>query len=313
VIAQASQHFVTPMMAPPLVDNADAPSDVRDYFAAVQTLTTQQGEVLLVLSAEIVSALRAIGARPVLLKGAATLGQGLYPARGVRLMTDIDVLVFDTKMKEVNNALAMRGYHRGRQLIIPESPPHHDAAVTHEHTGVRVEVHRALCLPEFAGLLPAHEALDRAVPVSANGMAFSVLDPTDRIVHHILHAQLHHEGDLAVLVDALGDEIDWKDVEARFAKNGYATALADYLAYLAILLGRRVPAHVSELEAVMGHLRAGVEAHRIPRPRERVGALAADYWKSFRRQPALAINLIDPRFWPERLRRWRHRLRPGPF
>ena len=81
------------MMAPPLVDHADVPSDVRDYFAAVRTLTGQQAKVLLALSAEIVSALHAIGAQPVLLKGAAALAQGLYPSRDLRLMTDIDVLI----------------------------------------------------------------------------------------------------------------------------------------------------------------------------------------------------------------------------
>jgi hypothetical protein len=271
------------MMAPALVDHADAPSDVRDYFAAVQTLTAQQAEALLAQSAELVSALRAIDAQPVLLKGAAALAQGLYPAHGVRLMTDIDVLIADTKMKESNDALAMRGYRRHTERLrqplvrplVPDDPPqgapHHDPPLLHEDTGVCVELHYALALPAFAALLPASDALRRATPVSVNGMAFSVLAPTDRVVHHILHAQLNHHGaqsaivdlrqlvDLAVLVDAFGYEIDWTDVEVRFAVNGHADALADYLAYLAVLLDRRVPAHISDVETVMARLRAGLE------------------------------------------------------
>jgi hypothetical protein len=117
--------------------------------------------------------------------------------------------------------------------------------------------------------------------------------------------------DLAILVDAFGSDIDWTDIEFRFASNGYADALADYLAYLALLLDRRVPARVSDLEMVRGRLCAGVEAPPVPKPRESSGAIASEYWKRFRRRPALAINLIDPFFWPDRLRSWRNRLKPN--
>ena len=307
------------------------PSDVRDYFAAVRTLTGQQAKVLLVLSAEIVSALHAIGVRPVLLKGAATLAQGLYPSHDVRLMTDIDVLIVDTQMREASDVLAMIGY---RRPIVPKddprevtaSPkPHHDAPLVHKHTGIRVELHRAITYPQFASLLSAQDASRHATPISANGMTFSVLAPTDRIVHHVLHAQLHHKGaqsavvglrqlvDMAILIDAFGSDIDWTEVGFRFASNGYAEVLADYLAYLALLLDRRVPARVSDLETVMARLRAGVESPQDQPSQTTIGAIASEYWTDFRRRPARAINLIDPRFWPDRLRKWRDRLWPGPF
>jgi len=211
----------------------------------------------------------------------------------------------------------------GHEAVTASPEPHHEAALVHEHTGIRVELHRALSVPQFAALLPAQDALRRAAPISANGMTFSVLAPTDRIVHHVQHTQLHHQGaqsaivelrqlvDLAILVDAFGSDIDWTDVEFRFASNGYADVLADYLAYLALLLDRRVPAHISDLETVMARLRAGVEAPPDRKPRETSGAIASEYWTRFRRRPALAINLIDPRFWPGRLRSWCHRIWPN--
>ena len=61
---------------------------------------------------------------------------------------------------------------------------------------------------------------------------------------------------MAILIDAFGSDIDWTEVEFRFASYGYADVLADYLAYLALLLDRRVPAHISDLETVMARLRA---------------------------------------------------------
>ena len=103
------------MMACPLVDHADVPSEVRDYFAGVGTLTAQQSKVLLVVSDEIGSALHAIGAQPVLLAGAAALAQGLYPAHGLRLMTDIDVLISDTKIRRsADTTRHLRGYRQPR-------------------------------------------------------------------------------------------------------------------------------------------------------------------------------------------------------
>lgn len=357
VVAQAGSHLVTPMMAPALVDHADAPSDARDYFAAVQTLTAQRSDLLHTQIGKVTSVLRGAGVQPVLLKGAADLAQGLYRTRGVRLMVDIDVLVDGAKMEQTRDALSVCGYRqlgqpRERRPFVsdtaserpnglaPVHEPRHDLPFFHEDTGVQVELHRALSFPAFAALLPANDALRRATPVSANGMQFSVLAPTDRIVHHIVHAQLHHQFaksaivdlrrlvDLAILLDAFGREIDWKDVEVRFAVNGHADVLADYLAYLAVLLNCHAPAHISDFEPVMARLRAGIEAPRdfepvmahlrsgvqAPfKPGEKIGTIASEYWKRFRQRPVLMINLLDLRFWPGRLRNWRDRMRPRYF
>lgn len=342
VIAQAGAHFVTPMIAPPLVNHADVPSDVRDYLAAVQTLAAQKVNMLRTQIAEVTSALRGVGVQPVLLKGAAALAQGLHPVPGVILMGDIDVLVGRAKMEQSRDALSMCGYRQDRQRrplvrdvasersrdLAPVHEHHHDPPFFREETDVSVELHHALSVPAFAALLPASDALRRATPVSASEMEFSVLSPTDRAVHYVVHAQLQHGGaergidnlrrlvDLAVLVDAFGHQIDWTNVEDRFAANGHAGVLADYLAYLAVLLDRHVPARISDFEMVMAHLRAGIEAASIETPAKPGAAIvtiASEYWRRFLQQPSLAINLLDPRFWPGRLRSWYTRLQPGPF
>jgi hypothetical protein len=322
------------MMAPTLVNHSDVPSDVRDYFAAVQLLTGQRAKVMLALSAEITSALRALGAQPVLLKGAAALAQGLYPSHDLRPMTDIDVLIAHPKMKESIAALSLLDYReprRPRQRIVRKlsteasqpGPSEYDVGLVHRPTGILVELHHALFVPQFAALLPAQDALSRATSISANEMMFSVLAPTDRIVHHVIHAQLHHTKwvqnarielrqlvDLAILVDAFGNDFDWTAVQFRFSANGYTNVLADYLACLALLLDRRVPANISDLELVAARLRAGVEAPPKDKPhrsRDTISVIASEYWRGFRRRPALAINLVDPRSWPDRLRSWRER------
>jgi hypothetical protein len=100
-------------------------------------------------------------------------------------------------------------------------------------------------------------------------------------------------------------------VQFRFSANGYANVLADYLACLALLLERRVPAHISDLEMITARLRAGVEAPQEVKSRETISTIVSEYSKRFRGRPALAINWIDPRFWPGRLRSWRERLKPN--
>src|SRR5208282_5697287 len=168
----------------------------------------------------------------------------------------IDVLIAHPKMKESIAALASLGYREGgRRPIVRDFPTEdlqaasseqYHVGLVHRRTGIRVELHHALSVPQFAALLSAQNALGGATSIRANGIMFSVLAPTDRIVHHVLHAQLHHPYlhyhgvqnsvvglrelvDLAILVNAFGSDIDWTDVEFRFSSNGYANVLADYL------------------------------------------------------------------------------------
>jgi hypothetical protein len=326
VIGEASLHLVTPMLAPALVGHDAVPCDVQDYFAAVQTLTEQQARVLSRLSTETVSVLNGVDAQPVLLKGAAGLVQGIYPAPGVRLMTDIDVLVDSSKMSQANAALAARGYRQPKQAgLVCEAQfePHHDPPLRHVATGIRIEIHRALADPAFVAVLPASEALRRAISVQARAGVFSVLAPTDRVTHHIMHAQLHHRGaergivdlrqlaDLAILVDAYGTEIAWAEVEKRFAVNGYSAALAAYLTDLALLLDHRVSISSGEAPQRLSRLRASIEAPR--KPSERLANIAREYRTRVKRRPRLLLSLLRLRLWPRRITRWRNSLRQGYF
>src|SRR5262245_12058434 len=82
---------------------------------------------------------------PTLLKGISVAGQ-LYPEPHLRPMRDIDVLVAPEAVPTVEAALRELGYrqesNRSREFY---DTHHHTTPFRDPHTGVWVEVHRALC------------------------------------------------------------------------------------------------------------------------------------------------------------------------
>jgi hypothetical protein len=85
---------VTPALAWCLVHEVTPPPlEVRHYFEEILALNAKRNETLLTELARVVRTLSAIDVEPVLLKGAARLIKGTYPATMLRFLGDLDVLI----------------------------------------------------------------------------------------------------------------------------------------------------------------------------------------------------------------------------
>ncbi|MGH7246606.1 MAG: nucleotidyltransferase family protein, partial [Pseudomonadota bacterium] len=177
---------------------------------------------------------------------------------------------------------------------------------------------------DLVHLINAKDATARALPRGRNGLRYLVLCPTDRVMHNIVHAQirhtLHKRGlvdlrqmiDLALLIDECGGAIDWQEIEGRFASAGAVAVLHDQAAVLREMFGHDVPVTVADAAATATRLR-----HAIAKSRTgfkisgaeftSLREIAAEYWAEFRGQPRLAINLLNPMWWPQRIRGLRAR------
>jgi hypothetical protein len=106
--------------------------------------------------------------------------------------------------------------------------------------------------------LPASEVWSRAEPREADGEAGSVryFAPcgTDRIMHNLLHAQIHYLGnfyrgelqvqqlyELAALARRFGPAVDWPFVQRRMGAHRLTTALESYLLAAHRLFGLEWP------------------------------------------------------------------------
>jgi len=279
-LAVVTAHFQPGSTQPPLLCQqayeANRPR-VQDLMA--------QGEAVL-------GALGRAGIVAVALKGLHALRDGWWPDPVARVMRDLDVLVAPADARAAQAVLGDLGY---RSL-----PSGHDAYADHELPAVHlpdrsgsVELHTALVVSRWRGVLPAQDVLAAGSPMST----------TDAVVHSIAHAQLHDEAhllgrlalrsahELAVLAAGpRADQIDWDRVRARFATVRASGALDAHLHLARAAFGAAVPEPSGRLPAV--------------------GRLAVGRWLLAR--PRWAVRYEQAAFAPRALSAERMRARYGP-
>jgi hypothetical protein len=326
-VALASAHFVSPALAAPVEHLAFAPDEVKSYFNTLRAMNARRNVVILRALAEALAALRGIGIEGILLKGAASLVSGLYDDPAERILGDVDLLVQPGQINNAAKLLQTMGYALPpveRRWVAP-SPlrlPHHIPILIHSDTGVGIELHGSLVASKFESMLPPADLFERAVSIEWDGQDVLVLSPTDRVVHNIVHELLHHVGamrgvvalrqlrELARIVARYGQAVDWENVERRFLKGGRADVLRERAAICPALMGVHMPVEQADSAEEVNRLRANMlrlPLDAVPRSvLTKLWALSEIYFKSFARDPLLAINFFNPRWWPNRLRAiWR--------
>jgi hypothetical protein len=314
LIEVSHPHYATPALAWCLRDNAFLPADVRRYFHAVYFLNEKRNEKLLKALVRVATALNAIDIEPVLLKGSAHLVEGIYPAAGLRVVGDLDLLVPEDRVTSAADALQKMGFTVGGPPL-PENH-HHWPMLFDPETGAAVELHVGALHRRSEHIIPLAEFHENARTVAFRGSQVRLPDPTRSIGHNVIHDPLDHEGywrermelrqllDLAMVRRRHENAIDWGHLHRRFSVAGLPHVLAANLNVAEQLLGVPVPRIVRLSE-------------RQRRARDR-----AQYWGRLARMPRLYVaarrrdpwgvfNLIRPETWPARIRRIRTALGTG--
>jgi hypothetical protein len=320
VVELASQNLVSPAVGLVLMRQAEVPVDVKEYFAAIIAWNRERNAALENAIRDIVAALNRSDMTPLLLKGAANLLDGLYPDSAARIIRDIDILIPADVVSMASQVLAAISY-RAAGLPPPNkrwvSLNQHLPMQANEEAGFGVELHYELVRLCLIHLINAKDATARALPRGRDGLRYLVLCPTDRVMHNIVHAQiqdsLHVKGlvdlrqmiDLALLIDECGGAIDWQEIEGRFASASAIGVLHDQVAVLREMFGRDVPIKVADSAAIVTRLRHAIA--KSPTGFTTLRNIAGQYWAEFCGHPLLAINLLNPLWWPQRIRGWRAR------
>ena len=259
-IGPASLERVSPALGWCITGRTIEPCPVADYFIASFELNTQRNAAML---AALDLALETLAdSTPVLLKGAAALAQGLYPAAGARVMGDLDLLVPKERLHEAFTALQEVGFEREAEVRLP-SGHHHLPMLVHGATGVGIEFHHAPLPPFAARLFDAQNIFANARTVQWNGRAALVPSPDMMIAMLVAHSQIVDGHDLRggvplrtlvelrLLCDRFGDALDWCALERMFGRTGHAAVLVRTCAAADALLGNCTPyaARASKAEA----------------------------------------------------------------
>jgi hypothetical protein len=199
----------------------------------------------------ILDRLASAGIAAIPLKGWHALMTGWWDDPANRVMRDLDVLVPADQAEAAAECLAALGYVALATGHTPEAD-HELPAVHLPGRAGSVELHTALVVSRWRGVLPADQVLGHGAPMSS----------TDAVVHSIAHAQLHDEAHLLARIPlralhelsvlAAGPragEIDWWRVRSAFRGVSAEPALDAHLAMARSLFGAAVPAPANRLRA----------------------------------------------------------------
>lgn len=318
VVRQAQDHKVGPAVWGAIEGLADVPNPIKAYFHTLHDISARRNAALMAGLSGAVAQLNAGGVTPVLLKGAASVVSGLYRDPAERVMLDIDLLVAPDEASACADALRAVGYgdlHSPHQRWVAQDT-HHLPPLRAPSGDFCIELHTYLLDKEYDPMLPRAAVLRRATELDWRGTRVRLLDPTDRVVHNMVHAQLHHQlsargtvelrslRELALLVLRHGEAIDWSDIARRIGAAGHARVLAEQATQCRELMGVALPVAERDPARVLARLRAAVarpvvdQSSRLQVLREMMREYA--FW--FVRDPRLALNLLNPLWWPQRVR-----------
>jgi len=240
ILHLANQELVAPALCSRLKRQRrlDAlPAEIADYLALLHRLNGERNDALRRQALELVVALNRFEIRPVLLKGAAALFADAYGDPAARMIGDLDILVPRLRLRASLAVLADLGYR-----LADRYPDGHHAYGEFVRDGDAGALDLHIEPIDASYLLPADEMWRHAESRTEQGAAFFVPSPTDRVLHNILHAQIHHRADYyrgnirlrqlhdgATLAASMAPAIDWALIEARFGAHRLDAALQSYL------------------------------------------------------------------------------------
>ena len=252
VLEMANQELLAPALWSTLRSSSNAtllPADAQEYLAHLHQLNGARNRALRTQAVQLIGALNTAGIRPIPLKGGLALFDGPYADPAARMMRDLDVLVPLGSRETAIAVLEQLGY----RLVQRYAPGHHafgDFARPNDPGSI--DLHTELVDPAY--VLPAGEVWARATLKEVDGVLYFSPDATDRVMHNLLHAQIHFLGDfyrgelhlqqvheLVALARYFGPAVDWRFVEERMRGHRLTTPLESYLLAAHRLLGLEWP------------------------------------------------------------------------
>lgn len=252
LLQTATEEAVLPTLAFAVSQGLDisAPRDVSLFLSTVLSLNRERNQWIwheLKTTAQI---LNGLGIEPVLLKGAAYLGAGVYSDIGARYLADLDVLVPEADPKAIFQYFIEHGYQCDERDQFARFRHHHPPL---RRTSVALELHHKLGLGPCQSILPSREVIENATPVEIDGVRVRVPSPTHLVAHLVMHSQIQHPYneriwpplraicDLLRLQNRYRQSIDWAELEVRFKGAGQLGLLQLHLIDVRDALGLEPP------------------------------------------------------------------------
>jgi hypothetical protein len=308
LIGLANQTLTTPALMEFAARFKDQiPEDVYLYIREMFDRNMARNDRLAAQLAETVAAINDRGVTPILLKGATTLATAARPQRGLKLMSDLDIMVLPDQIEETMHALIGAGY-----CVHAQPPPGSGKwYVDLKRSGDvgMLDLHRELPGPAFfyppPGSVTQHCKLVRI----GRGTAY-IPSATYQALILTIHDQFQDYDywtgtiDIRHLIDlrdlAVSSEgIDWKLLASLTSSKLARNALETQLVALFSLLGVEVPASMRTRFIPRIQHRRRLAQTRLPMLRQVLLPMAVLDYRNYRKAPRTSLEgKSGDRKWP---------------
>ncbi|WP_247429551.1 nucleotidyltransferase family protein [Bradyrhizobium sp. 139] len=299
VIGLANQTLTTPALIDFVEQFASVlPEDVCAYIRQIYRRNVLRNDRLAGQLEEAVVAMNGQGITPVLLKGAATLVTAPDERRGIRLMSDLDIMVMPDEAERAVAALRAIGYQI-HERTPPESQRWYVELMRSQDVGM-IDLQRAALGPTHLCRGPGY-ALNNCLPIQLGRGKAYIPTPTYRALMLIIHDQfqdfgywlgdldLRHLLELRDLNDS-GGGIDWNELTSCVSGGLMKNAVESQLFALAELLRVEIPHQLrSRLIPRLQFIRQLMQA-RFPVTRVPLLALTVLDLRNYRREETIVLT-----------------------
>lgn len=254
IIHLADVNFVAPGLWKALGDkglSSSVPADPAQYLAAVYDMNRTRNAALAEQLDELIRACNAAGIVPGLIKGAAHLKTRLFGDPGLRIMTDLDLIIESAQLDETVKVFDGLGYAPLPDATTDEFDHHHLPAYFRAGDYGSVEVHKEPLNLEAESCLSGDELWQASVDCRDGELQFRVPSPTHSTLLAIVHSEVADKNlkklfvslrslqDVAAMTTAHGNAIDWTWIHQRLRQGGHAGVFRDFLYIFDRLTGTR--------------------------------------------------------------------------
>ncbi|WOH38995.1 nucleotidyltransferase family protein [Thalassotalea fonticola] len=217
--------------------------ELQDYLAELEQFYNQRNQGIKEEAIYACQLLTNANIPVVMLKGGASLFNGVFNPISNRFMTDIDLLVPEELQDKANQTLMSCGYAQNIEEHDHAAVGHHHApALFREGGHCCVELHRWVLMKSASDTLSTEEVWQNAKPLALTStLTILQMEPTQQIVLSVAHSELSHKGyedkhidwrqllNLQAIAKQYQNDINWQYVFEHFNRCKKAESLSALL------------------------------------------------------------------------------------
>lgn len=237
IVSLANQYWLIGPLANQLKKSKiwiDLPVQLQNYLIELEQIYFHRSIEIKQEAIAVCSMLVQSNFKVVVLKGAASLFNGVAEPISNRFMCDIDLLVEETEQSKCVELLKSAGYREDKEdFSIHANDHHHAPALINNKKVCYIELHHSPLIKTASKILSTDDVWQHAIPLSLNEhLQVHQLEPTHQVILSIAHSEVSNKGyedkhidlhqllNLCTIITHFQTEINWQIVELHFKRIG---------------------------------------------------------------------------------------------